>query len=84
MPESPSYARKPETAVCSLFGMQYQISQSLDEALIPCLISSTVHLLRHLEMYFLLDPVFSVYLVNKMYFSDKKCFTTWWYELEFK
>ena len=63
----------PETAVSALSGIQYHVNQSLGEALIPCfmsVISSTVNYSMYLEMYDLLDPVISVYLVNKIYFSS--------------
>ena len=53
-----------EIEVCASSGMQFHVCQNLDEALIPCLmavISSTVHYSRYLEIYNLLDPVFSIF-----------------------
>ena len=58
----------PETAVGASSGKQYHVSRSLSEASVPCLmavISSTGHYFRYFEVYYLLDPVFPVYLVNK-------------------
>ena len=43
-------SENPETAVCALSGMQYHVSQSLGEALVPCfmaVVSSTVHYFRY-------------------------------------
>ena len=55
MPKSPYYAKKNlETAMCAESGMQYHVSQSLCEALTPCLmpvILSTVCYFRYLERY---------------------------------
>ena len=62
----------PENSVCASTGKQYHVSQSLAEALIPrfmAVISLTIHYFRYLEKYDLLDPVFSVYLVNGNYYS---------------
>ena len=61
----------PENSECASTGKQYHVSQSLAEALIPrfmAVISLMIHYFRYLEMYDLLDPVFSMYLVNENYY----------------
>ena len=50
----------PETAACALSGMQYHVSRSLGEASVPCFMAEVSSTVYSLQLYDLLDPVFSV------------------------